>query len=59
MKAKTMKWKGLLFPGGVALVVLLTGLAVLGQPLKAGAQGRGSTLTAVKVPTPPSLDGDA
>jgi hypothetical protein len=59
MKVKTMKWKGLLFPGGMILVVLLVGLAFLGAPLKAGAQSQGSTLTAVKVSAPPTLDGDA
>ena len=52
------RWRELLL-GGVALVVLLAGAAFLGQPLKAGAQSQGSTLTAVKVSVPPTIDGDA
>ncbi len=58
MKAETVKWKELLLLGGAVLVGLLAGLAVLGQPLTALAQGRASTLTAVKVSAPPTIDGD-
>ncbi|MBI4562232.1 MAG: hypothetical protein HY724_09325 [Candidatus Rokubacteria bacterium] len=58
MREKAIKWKMLLL-GGVALVVLLGGLAFLGQPLKARAQGQGSILTAAKVSVPPTVDGDA
>ncbi|MBI4013818.1 MAG: hypothetical protein HY359_15990 [Candidatus Rokubacteria bacterium] len=58
MNAQTMKRVALLL-GGLALAGLLAGAAFLGQPLKAGAQSQGSTLTAVKVSTPPTIDGDA
>ncbi len=58
MKGKPTICNGLLL-GGIALVVLLAGLAFLGHPLKVQAQGPGSTLTAVKVSTPPVNDGIA
>ncbi|MBI3457081.1 MAG: hypothetical protein HY002_14990 [Candidatus Rokubacteria bacterium] len=53
-----MRWRKL-FLCGVVLAVLVAGLALVGQPPKARAQGGGSTLTAVKVPAAPTLDGNA
>jgi hypothetical protein len=48
-----------LFLYGATLGVLITGLAIVGQPPKAQTQSGGSTLTAVKIPAPPTLDGQA